>query len=236
MKGIQEVIKSGVGGQGEQTFPKIRTGFHHFPLALTYFPKKQHQKHIYKSPWYVNILMQSVAQAKFPIASRWMRYSILCSFGVSSTKSLLCWKRIWSRPTKRDSGSLKVFRLEIFRRAHKSLSQWCLSPAPTWIRIWKQKACWVCASVVWVSGLPGLTGLGRGDFRGGRGTVWGKREGCFSPFFPPFSLLSPRFPPETPDTQASASIVERRREGDNICYYFSLPSPKSDAKRLETDG
>lgn len=180
--------------------------------------------------------MQSVEQAKFPIATRWMLYSILCSFGVSSSKSLLCWKRIWNRPTKRDSGSLKVFLLEIFRRAHKSLSRWCLSPAPTWIRIWKQKACWVCTSVVWVSGLPGLRGLGRGDLRGGRGTVWGKREGCFSPFFPPFSLLSPHFPPETPDTQASASIVERRGEGDNICYYFSLPSPKSDAKRLETDG
>ena len=41
----------------------------------------------------------------------------------------------------------------------------------------------------------------------------------------PFSLLSPPFPPETPDTQASASVAERRGEGDNICYYFSLPSP-----------
>ena len=37
MKGIQEVIKSGVGGQGEQAFPKIRTGFHHFPLAFDLF-------------------------------------------------------------------------------------------------------------------------------------------------------------------------------------------------------
>ena len=139
--------------------------------------------------------MQSVAQAKFLIATRWMLYSILCRFGVSSTKSLLSWKRIWSRPTKRDSGSLKVFLLEIFRRAHKSLSRWCLSPAPTWIRIWKQKACWVCASVVWVSGLPGLRGLGRGDLRGRKGDGVGEERGLFltllSPLFTSLSPLSP---------------------------------------------
>ena len=126
-----------------------------------------------------------------------MLYSILSNFGVSRTKNLLWWKRIWSRPTKRDSGSLKVFLLEIFRRAYKSLSQWCLSPAPTWTRIWKQKACWVCALVVRVSGLPGLRGLGRGDFRGRKGDGVGKREGCFSPFFlppPPFHFSLPPFP------------------------------------------
>ena len=42
---------------------------------------------------------------------------------------------------------------------------------------------------------------------------------------PPFSLLSVPFPPKTLDTQASASVAERRGERDNICYYFCLPSP-----------
>ena len=156
-----------------------------------------------------------------------MLYSILGNFGVSSTKNLLCWKRSWSRPTKRDSGSLEFFLLEIFRRAHKSLSQWCLSPAPTWIRIWKQKACRVCASVAWVSGLPGLRGLGRGDLSGWKGEDVGEERELFLTLLSslPFSLFSSPFPPETPGTQASASVAERRGEGDNICYYFPLSSP-----------
>ena len=136
MRGSRKLWKSGGGGEGRgsKLFPRLELISITFRRPLTYFPKKQHQKHIWKSPCYVNILMESVAQAKFPIGTRWMFYSILCSFGVSNSKSLLCWKRIWSRPTKRDSGSLKAFLLEIFRRAHKSLSQWCLSLAPTWTR------------------------------------------------------------------------------------------------------
>ena len=37
--GIQEVMKKrrGMGGQEEQTFPKIRTGFHHLPPAFDEF-------------------------------------------------------------------------------------------------------------------------------------------------------------------------------------------------------
>ena len=179
--------------------------------------------------------MQSVAQAKFLIATRWMLYSILCRFGVSSTKSLLSWKRIWSRPTKRDSGSLKVFLLEIFRRAHKSLSQWSLSSAPTWIRIWKQKACWVCASVVWVSGLPGLGGLVKGDFRGRMGDGVGKRQGCFSPFFlpPPFHFSLPPFPRKRLILGLAHQSQKGEERGTISATIFPSPPPLPTFRRKE---
>ena len=80
-------------GRGTKLFPRLELVSVTFRRSLKYFPKKQHQKHIKKSPWYVNIIMQSVAQAKFPIDTRWMLYSILGNFGVSSTKNLLWWKR-----------------------------------------------------------------------------------------------------------------------------------------------
>ena len=133
-KGSRKLWKNGWGGEGRgsKLFPRLELVSITFCRPLTYFPKKQHQKHIWKSPWYVNILMQSVAQSKFPIDTRWMLYSIRGNFGVSSTQNLLCWRRIWSRPTKR--WSFTIFSLRIMES----------SPAPTWIRSWKQKVMPTC--------------------------------------------------------------------------------------------
>ena len=178
--------------------------------------------------------MQSVAQAKFLIATRWMLYSILCRFGVSSTKSLLSWKRIWSRPTKRDSGSLKVFLLEIFRRAHKSLSQWSLSSAPTWIRIWKQKACWVCASVVWVSGLPGLRDLGNGDFSWWKGEDVGEERELFFTLLPsPFHFSLPPFPRKRLILRLAHQSQKGEERGTISATIFPSPPPLPTFRRKE---
>ena len=56
---------------------------------------------------------------------------------------------------------------------------------------------------------------------------------------PPLSLLSPLFPPETPDTQASAQSHKGEERGTISATIFPsppLPSSHFDAKRLETDG
>ena len=83
----------------------------------------------------------------------------------------------------------------------------------------------LCVSSLEYQGFLALGVWGEETLVGGRGRMWGKRELFLTLFSSlPFSLFSAPFPPETPGTQASASVAERRGEGDNICHYFSLSS------------
>ena len=95
--------QGGGEGRGSKLLPRLELVSITFRQPLTNLLKKTtSEAHFGKAhdPWYVNILRQSVAQSKFPIATRWMLYSILGNFGVWGTRNLLCWKRSWSRPTK----------------------------------------------------------------------------------------------------------------------------------------
>ena len=66
-------------------------------------------------------------------------------------------------------------------------------------------------------------------------------KGRGSKLLPRLEMVSVTFRrPLTNLPKKKASVAQRRGEGDNICYYFSLPFPPPpshfDAKRLETDG
>ena len=100
-KGLQSKMLGGDPGSYEKAAGEGRAGGANFSQDENWFPspfaclwrvflKKQHQKHIWKSPWYVNIIRQSVAQSKFPIDTRWMLYSILSAISACQVRKICC--------------------------------------------------------------------------------------------------------------------------------------------------